>query len=375
MGEPVREDVLEAALEAWRQDAEEDEAEFLERWRAHVEEHGLGGETTKHLGGQHNQLSHGRRYSSGKTTPGGKRIPDAHDNFEAKLLEREQKLIAETGLTGAIKKAHPDMDEQTLLAYADVMSLDRKRFVLYGNKLGMENVEQQADEFFDQHNRIRRQIANDRAELRIRQTLQQYDTDGYLKLHAAADRLHDAPQRFESSVDAASYLGQKHEISVIMHPDVDEKFMAESLNHLANTLDTYPLVAQHFRDQGGRVDFVPRKQGESHLARWVSKGVEVPNRISGGSGTIVGPLAWVHEIGHGAENYAGSGNVLNRFDRGRRISSYAWRNAFEDWAETYAAIVFSQGGMGLRDWFPGKFDYMVENVPGFEDFIQEAAGG
>jgi len=271
------------------------------------------------------------------------------------------------GPCARVKKAHPDMNEHGLDMYLDVMALDRKTFLHYAKKLGLENPKELADAYFKENAEIERKVAQKRWEVEGNATYKGPDGEPvtYQGFWTDDDSLYAL--RGENATEAITNLLDKYEMLVVdsTKDGLPREEMWKAASYLLNLADKNPALAALMHDQINRIKYIDAGPDARFSARWQGNSIIVPYEEGG---FPLMPYTLVHEMGHAAQDYLfeKTGEFKpGGFGRGRTASRYGWSNPDEDWAEWWTG--YFGGAPGLRKWDPKKYAAVEDLVEELEE--------
>lgn len=304
----------------------------------------------------------GRPGKRGGSVPGG----GAAANLHRYILNKRASL--ETPVAGQIREqilAHrPDLNDHQVDMFMGVISMDRERFAQYAEKVGYDPG--LSDSFFKEVREADTEMERLRLAIKDQAT---YHFEGRSGRKIIAPMVHTPDSVYdklvpivgENASEVMGILKDKHGVSVSINTTIAEEKVHEQLSRLSNALDQFPVLGKIFRAQGGRVRYETRPSYKPTAnASWDnSKGAIMIWNTVGGDDWPIFPSVWVHELGHAAENYANPRELGRLFGRGRMVSSYAWTNGSEDFAETFTAYILGdQGPLSFVD--PSKIQLIQD---------------
>ena len=286
--------------------------------------------------------------------------PMSDADLDKALVDYRRELEAVNPLRDAILKANPGMADDFVSMYMDSMTLNRDKFDKYAVQLGLSDTDSLKDSVFEREQYISRMIARRRIELRGAGTLDDVTAREIFSFW-------DGVERRSMSVDEwKNYFRAGYQFDIDTRPGVNDPAMiSRSLADLDVALRSNPAAARVARDRLRVVTFDERAPNNSAVASWIPREgrISIP-RVGG---VHIDSSIWTHELGHGAEDDLSAEAILDVFSRGRRVSTYAWTNSSENFAETFMHLSSPAHRARLRDWMPEQYDFMRQNVAGYED--------
>ncbi len=249
------------------------------------------------------------------------------------------KLRAEQGKTPTEEEYHHDEDQML-----DVMGLDAERFKFYARKVGMpisdEALGDMAQQFFDEDQGAQRAV--ERAAWAVRDSntaLRATNGNGPLALTEWAQpptvQLHEA-----NAAAAWERVGRDLGIRITVQPgvQVSEAILHRDASDLLYVAERFPAIRTLLNAHCKQVVYSATKLGVNSDAPASAEYERIVLHPASAWYDAVDSATWLHEIGHLAEARLPGGHYTeNGFGLGARATSYAWRNVFEDFAETFAA--------------------------------------
>lgn len=279
------------------------------------------------------------------------------DNIDSFLANRRRDLENESPLKNALKRKLKGETDDTVQMYVDVMSMDKKSFDKYAQKLGIEGADKIRDGVFNRQGEIDREIASLRWELRKKNTVQ------FGESRSAFDDIDELPPIGENAKETIDTIRDRFGVRVIVdegvssdriHNDLSRLIRAGEFGPVKETLDQ-KVKAIHFKKN-------PRYAGHTAVADFEIDKINI--WTSNYSETNA--YTWVHEVGHGAEEFYGLGEVGKTFDKGKRPTMYAWGNPSENFAETFTLMVRGGNqGAAIEREMKEQYDFIKRGVRGF----------
>lgn len=261
-----------------------------------------------------------------------------------------------------IKKAKPGLSDDAVQMYMDAMSLDKDRFVQYAKRLGIQDPESMADDFFVEQKEISRANALDKWNFQLENTMK--DPRGGVYHHSEATQsVFDiaSKERKESSLsELAKTMSEKFGSKLSAYQGIEQDEYAAAIKQvkeLLNVAESIPSIAKVMKEKVKGVRFLDSNRGTA-LASWNF----TENTIDVYAGKRIDVSSWIHELGHAAETYLPAGVITETFDKGKRVSGYAWGNYSEDFAETFASIAGGRLGE-VSDVVPEKVKIFKKYLP------------
>jgi len=257
-------------------------------------------------------------------------------------------------VSALLRLARPDLTDTQVNMYLDTMEMSEENFKKYAEKLGFAgNVDDLARRFIEDRGRRDREFWttkwNDQKERALPPNA--YNEASW---RAFESRL-ETP--ITNVVDALKERG----VNIRGTAEVSE----DALNRLYNLMDENDIIGQTVRDHVQEISFDVRPyDGHTAIASYDSGIIHVYDA------QYMRGQTWAHEIGHGAESYAG--NLDNEgFGQGHITSTYGDVKPDEDWAELFAAMT-TEGvdRAAIREWMPHKYQYMLDHIPGMQEWIE-----
>ena len=262
----------------------------------------------------------------------------------------------------AVLNVHPHMPEDELDFYLGVMTLDEATFLKYAKLLEIENPETLARDF------SREQQNNERA--RLRQVLEVQKQNAYkqIGMQFISEKWENIARSHRQGRDfseACQILWDRYGITVEVKDRTDFDQAHEQLSWLLNLLDHHPVLHQMVK-QGKVLKRVMFRDINPDLYNDHAKTTynDLHRMIEIIENGLYSPTTWVHEIGHSIPV------DTKLFGVERSASSYLPENFDEDCAEWFTAIAGENDVEGLAEWHPGKFEYILDHVPGLREFLK-----
>ena len=278
-----------------------------------------------------------------------------------------------------VRQVRPDATDDQLEMFADVMTLDRERYIDYAAKLGIEDGETLADEYFTWHKEKTRQEAKQRWDYQAGLSIQRRGFEGR---GSAMVNLGDEMQElaemgtYGQSLDDVEALLAKHNVRLEVLNDTPAEGVYEYTSKLAHMLERNPVLQRTLDDY---VDVISYREhrwpGQTATAEYdpLTRTINVyPLRLGEDEWRIRNGSTWIHEIGHAAEDYApnlAESRVFGELDQ-RIVSMYGYGSFDEDFAETYTALVGKWEMGQVPTWVPEKYQYMLDHVPGLSEWLE-----
>lgn len=263
------------------------------------------------------------------------------------------------------RQARPDASDSDIEYYMDVMRMDKDKFKLYAEKLGIQgDLDDLARRFFKEEKELTRKTAKAQWEAQEARALHKAGkvavNQGYSE---ELDNVLSRPRglRPEQAIEEVRQRG----FQVINQSGESEDRIRRELEVYLNVLDHDQVVSRVAQDRVQGIVFAKdRRPGDTASASYdpVSRMIYIyPSR-----GYDMPAGSWTHEIGHAAEAYArdlpsrgfGAGNVASMYGDGRFD---------EDWAELFTALrsdIWTP--QEIREWMPSKYDYISSVIPGVD---------
>jgi hypothetical protein len=286
-------------------------------------------------------------------------IPKPMEDIDTYLAERRRELEQNNSLIDAILEAHPELDAEQALFYADVMTLKKENFYKYAEKLGLSNIDELADQAFNRELFIKREIAKQRWELQAQNTYKPSE-----QLAEFYDSIDEAPLIGRDSKEAMRILEDRFGVRVVFDGEVDPDRVHKEISRLLAVADERPAVYNAMQDHLKTIRYKIKPQREGHTA--VADYEKDLLNIWTSNHDLLGSATLTHEMGHAAEEYVGVGTISKVFDRGQRVSMYGWGNHSEDFAEVFAYYLSGEDAAAIAEYVPEKIEFMRKHIPGFE---------
>lgn len=290
------------------------------------------------------------------------------DNIETFLIRRRQSLEKDSPLKQALRKKLKGQSEDTIIMYTDVMSMDEKNFDKYAQKLDLENAAGLKKATLSRQKMIDQEVAQLRYHLRRKNTLE-VDTPLDDQFFSQLDKRTDTRSRQKLENDL-----RRLKVRVLADEGTDSNRVQADLSRLALLAEESPAVRETMVTHVDRVRFheKPRYEGHTAVADYDPSRRTIniyPTNYPGVNHTP--SFVFAHEVGHAAEEFGQSRDIGQIFDRGKRTSMYGWGNPGENFAETFASIVAGNQER-LSQNMTEQYDYIINNVPGFEQTVFKA---
>ena len=266
-------------------------------------------------------------------------------------------------VAGIIQQKYPDWPGSDIQMFIEVMSLDEERYAHYASSLDIPELMGVMEEFFAE------QRAND--VLRAKQNwewerLKAYKGIGKQYISEKWQAIATSKIWGRDYHETTRLLWEKYEIEVINDGEPDERRMQEQFSWLLNLLDNHPVLHRMVKEKQvlRRIKFRPVNPSiyDDHPKTCYE---DTGRQIIVIGGGLYSADTWVHEIGHAIPVDP------QLFGVGRSASSYFPNNFDEDCAEWFEAIAGENDVEGLQKWHPGKFEYILDHVPGLREFLLE----
>jgi hypothetical protein len=258
------------------------------------------------------------------------------------------------------KRAQPDASDSDIEYYIEVMKLDKERFKLYAEKLGLQgDIDDLAARFFKEEKELSRKKAKSIWDNQEARALHKKGKVAYNQGYSEKLDQELSTSRGRASIEEVEDRG----FIVLNESGESESRIRRELEVYLNVLDHDPVVSRVAEDQVRGIAFVrDRRPGDTASASYdpVSKMIQIyPHR-----GYDMPAGTWTHEIGHAAESYAS--NIADRgFGSGNVASMYGDGRFDEDWAELFTAARSDIWTIQeIAEWMPDKYQYMISVIPG-----------
>jgi hypothetical protein len=335
--------------------------------------HDYAGTQLKHMPGKHDQRFHTpHRY---RTATGAHLV--GHEAEQAKRREALGPIVGK--VESAVRSKWPELEQedpemfgQYVQDYLDMMALDEQRFMRYSNKLGLGLTSEDASEFMWGM----REASKDRQRAIWKWKNQSTATDdrGFKRFMSGLDV--DLEQRANayssgSAQAAKDKLARDYGVQVNNVAGIEDDVLQRDLDRLIGIAEAHPAVGRVVKDDLEAVNFHVRKAGDAARADagidninvYKERGQDIDDDWGG-----IYAYEWTHEVGHVADKYEYD---WSGWGKGRHVSTYAWENFQEDFAETWN-VSLSSGPTadGYRKQVPDKLarmDALVAQLASLED--------
>lgn len=292
----------------------------------------------------------GRPGIRGGSLPGG----GAASNIHAWMTAKRRGLPAPVRqeIRDKIREVKPDATDDECDMYLDVLGLDRERFRVYAEKLGLDP--SMEDEFFEEQKQIETTMA--REMLRVQDAATYKSSSGHPEPFASVDDSTYARVHRLVGNDASEVVGKLHtryNVSVDVECDVDDGTVHQEMSWLYNLAESNPVLAKVLSTRVRRVVYAERPPHSTAAMQMRHDGLYIYPDFHTATNIL-------HELGHAYEEASGFDPVGSGFGKGRMVSSYAWTNYTEDFAETFVAVM--GGHKAYRDWIPDKYDAVLQSI-------------
>jgi len=271
----------------------------------------------------------------------------------------------------SIQAAMPSLTGDEVEMYMGVMELDRERFIRYADKLGIPNAEELADRFFKSQKEASRQEMRARLAEQAARTLKHDDNVIYYQdCSEEMNQIAQGKMYGQSIEDAVTTLENKYGVTFHIDNDTEPSRAYQEVSWLLNMANANPVLAQALQEQVKGIQYKDRPSGSSAAMQFdpLTRHIFVyPGHYA------PPPSAWIHEIGHAAEEYAPGYYDSGLFgqEQGRIVSTYADGKPDEDFAEMFTALVGQWDIAGVREWVPEKYAYMLDHIPGLREMVEK----
>lgn len=267
----------------------------------------------------------------------------------------------------AIKRAKPEFSDSDVTQILDVMTLDRERFVYYAKKLGIEYTDEMVDQFFKE--------IKDAESARLREEWYRQRNltptiDGGKTYHSSlSDEMYQIAERKrpERAVgELATTLRDQYGVELVNLNGTPEARVTREVSALLNLADANPAVAQVLRDKAAIISYQKRPRADSTAtAAWLDGVIQVypaSDFVQANDGVM--PFStWIHELGHGAQDYVAFDQWRAAADSNeRRVSIYAFSNPNEDFAETFTMLYGGRAEVA-EAWVPERARFIRKHMP------------
>lgn len=297
----------------------------------------------------------GRPGLRGGSLPGG----GAASNIHAWMAAKRRGLPAPVRqkIRDRIKEVKPGATDDECDMYIDVMGLDRKRFRRYAEVLGLDP--SMEDEFFKEQEQLDSHMA--REMLRVQDAATYKSGSGHPELMATMSD--DMYARVTAVVgkdasEVVSKLYDRYGVTVDIRRKVDDDTVHQEMSWLYNLAESDPVLGKVLSTRVKKVVYDKRPSRSTAAMQWRPDGLYIYPDVHTAANIL-------HELGHAYEDASRFDSIKSGFGRGRTVSSYAWTNYSEDFAETFVAVV--GGRTGYRDWVPDKYDAILRSI---EEYVK-----
>lgn len=286
----------------------------------------------------------GRPGLVGGSLPGDLSMHSYLQAIRAKNAPVQRKIL---DAVAKVKPDYSDTDKEMLL---DVMAMDRERFMHYARKIGLDDAEELADEFFEEQKGLDRKEARARMRMEDKFTAKHPATGGAEFMTSMGDELWEKSEQLvgKNDVEATQRLQKEYGVKFDYQRDVDSAEIHRHASWLLNMANEDPRLGRVIKEHLSRVTYAKARPGDTAAMR------------AGWDHIYIMPTEWphdpsmmVHELGHVFEKaFARKEMTAAGFDQGPRASSYAWRLG-EDFAEVFRAVIGDQ--KHIQKFTPKKY--------------------
>jgi hypothetical protein len=288
------------------------------------------------------------------------------NNLREKNKVKEQPI--RTGIARKLRKLFPKDPFDKSFVDVDVMLLDKARFDRYNEKWNLGLADEDYQKLRDEENKFNQFILRKSF---VYEELWSVPGQGYESDHVwsivPVRMMPPMPNVGVDAVDARNILREKYHIRINGLGDLPEKDAHAFISNIINTIERYPIVKKVV-EAGALKEVqwaVPHDTYRPGGASAASYGDYIKVFDSAGrSGET-----FIHELGHCLEDLAWKKGLITQdntpykagFDSGYRITSYAWANYMEDFAETFSAIADNNEYYTKDERLKTKVDY-IHNI-------------
>jgi hypothetical protein len=251
----------------------------------------------------------------------------------------------------------PEMLEFYTQDYMEMMALDEERFMRYSDKLGLGLTKEDAGKFFEGMEKASKARAQAQWKYRHQATAKSPETGQTHVMSHIGGELSRASEsyRTDSLMEAERQLAVRG-VTVQRNVDIPDAELHQELNRLLGLADAQPAVGRVTDQKLRRVIYEAKREGDPRARAghdWIrvyhEPGQEAFFGMNSGD--------WAHEMGHVADVY--DPKYLDHYGKGRHVSTYAWTDPSEDFAETWtASLGRGPESQWYRDQVPGKMSRM-----------------